>query len=184
MSTETTQTIIWKGNSITCNEKLLFQIEEQTPVAICAALYKLLNLEYPKFFKMDILSKTAVLLTELLLQTNNHLSLSHQLNTTAVVLATTKGCISVDKQFNATIENIPSPALFVYTLPNIMLGEICIKHHFKGEQMCFIHTEPQPDFLNTYAIDLLEHRGSTSVITGYVEATDTNIEAQMWMLHT
>ena len=59
-------------------------------------------------------------------------------NKVAVVLATAHGCIDVDKKYLDTIELSLAPHCFVYTLPNIMLGEICIRHGFKGEQLCMV----------------------------------------------
>lgn len=175
-----TPIINWDNNCISTKEKIIMESSSQHPLDICNELYRSLNINYPKFFKMDILSKVALIITEVLLQQNNFQHLNT--NNTAVVLATTNGCITVDQQFNESISSIPSPALFVYTLPNIMLGEICIKHGFKGEQMCFIQDEPDQAFLNTYAEDLLMNRNSSAVLTGYINATSTKIAAQIWLL--
>ena len=36
------------------------------------------------------------------------------------------------------MEDFPSPALFVYTLPNIVSGEICIRNNWGGESSAFV----------------------------------------------
>jgi hypothetical protein len=137
-------------------------------------LYRLIGASYPKFFKMDILCRWAWSASEALLIYSG-LSLYADLNKTniAVVLATADGCIEVDKRYNETTATIPSPALFVYTLPNIMLGEICIRHGFKGEQACIVNERFDSEELYFWVNDLLENRGMEACLCGWVNATNT-----------
>lgn len=143
-------------------------------VATPDELYKLIGASYPKFFKMDILCRWAWSASEALLIYNG-LSLYTDLNKNqvAVVLATADGCIEVDKRYNETTATIPSPALFVYTLPNIMLGEICIRHGFKGEQACVVNESFNSEELFFWVNDLLENRGMEACLCGWVNATST-----------
>ena len=121
---------------------------------------------------MDILCKWAWLAAECLLTLNGS-SLYNGLdkNKIAVVLATSQGCIEVDKKYKETIATIPSPALFVYTLPNIMLGEICIRHGFKGEQACMISERFDSSELQFWVNDLLEKRGMEACLCGWIDIT-------------
>lgn len=135
-------------------------------------LYRELGCNYPKFFKMDVLCKWAWLATELLVSgSEGALYEGKDKSKIAVVLATAEGCLEVDKKYKETISSIPSPALFVYTLPNIMLGEICIRHGFKGEQACMVSSAFDGEELNFWAGDLLEKRGMDAVLCGWVNAT-------------
>lgn len=136
-------------------------------------LYRGLAFNYPKFFKMDVLSKWAWLGTEALLQHNDGLLYEGaDRNKIAVVLATRNGCLSVDKKYQQTVETIPSPALFVYTLPNIMLGEICIRHGFKGEQLCLVQEAFNEAEINFWVQDLFNNRGMEHCLFGWVDATE------------
>lgn len=97
-------------------------------------LYRTLSADYPKFFKMCPLSKTAFLGAELLLEGLSDADKAENLD---IILFTADGCAQADMAFYKSIldeaEYFPSPAQFVYTLPNIMTGEIAIRHKIYGE---------------------------------------------------
>ncbi len=92
----------------------------------------------------------------------------------------------VDSKHQQSINNreayFPSPANFVYTLPNVMTGEICIKNGFKCENVVFIEEK----FHATALIDLLnivfENNKADMMIAGYVEADSDNYKAFMFMV--
>ena len=98
--------------------------------------YRSLQVNYPKFFKMDNLCKTGFLAAEKLLQ--------HDTNKqeTAIICFTSAGSLNTDKAYQKTIQNgddfFPSPSLFVYTLPNIVTGEIAIRHGCRTETTCYV----------------------------------------------
>ncbi len=137
------------------------------------ALYTALQCSYPKFYKMDSLCKWAFAATECLLY-NNNLASNPDKNRVAVALTTAHGCIDVDKRYQAGIA-IPSPALFVYTLPNIMLGEICIRHGIKGEQHCMITGAFDAEELFFTAHGLLS-RGMDSCLCGWVDVAEDSYD--------
>ena len=60
--------------------------------------------------------------------------------------------LDTDIKYLATTKELPSPSVFVYTLPNIMIGEICIRNHFKGESFFFISENPDPVFFEQYVV--------------------------------
>ena len=100
-------------------------------------LYRRYVKDYPKFFKMDTLSRLGFIAAELVLQDQR---------VEAVILANRSASIKNDTDYLATItgENYyPSPALFVYTLPNIVTGEIAIRHHIQGETSFYIFENPE-----------------------------------------
>jgi hypothetical protein len=139
-------------------------------------LYQELGINYPKFFKMDILSKVAFLSAEALQPYPENINKEN----VAVIISTTSGCWEADMQFEKSRETIPSPAVFVYTLPNIMLGEICIRHGFKGEQTCMVHHNANAATLAFMVQDVLHNRGMDACLFGYVDATENNINAVLF----
>ncbi|MBS1588532.1 MAG: hypothetical protein JST52_02850 [Bacteroidetes bacterium] len=146
------------------------------------ALFRSQAFNYAKFFKMDQLCKWAWLGTELLLHQNDQ---SYNKNQISVVFATAEGCIEVDKRYRQSMTTIPSPALFVYTLNNIMLGEVCIRHGFKGEQACLSSKEFDADELFFWASDLLTHRGMDACLLGWINITENNPDLCLfWVTHS
>lgn len=141
-------------------------------------IYRQLQINYPKFFKMDVLCKWAIIGAECLLKEND-LYVYEDIDKTkiAVVLMTSSGCLDVDKKYLASTETIASPALFVYTLPNIMLGEICIKHGFKGEQLCMMNEAPDAEELFFWVNDLLQNRNVDACLCGWIDAAEEKQEA-------
>lgn len=137
-----------------------------------AEMYRVLGLNYPKFFKMDTLCKWAWLGAEVLLKKpdGTYLYEGSDKRNIAVVIATKNGCLEVDHRYLETTQRIPSPALFVYTLPNIMLGEICIRHGFTGEQLCEVRNALDAAEMLFWVQDLIENRGASHCLFGWADA--------------
>lgn len=106
-------------------------------------LYRFLNIAYPKFFKMDNLSKLAFLGAELLLNTFDTSSLKE--DELATVFYNRSSSLDTDFKHQESIHDksnyFPHPAVFVYTLPNIANGEVAIRHGLKGENYFFISSQ-------------------------------------------
>lgn len=105
-------------------------------------LYRKKGIKYPKFHKMDGISKLCFLAADDILG----VPASETSNNTAVVLVTKEGCNQVDAKYLQTISAnnfFPSPALFVYTLPNIPTGEIAIRHHLTAETSAYLLSDRQ-----------------------------------------
>ena len=93
--------------------------------------YRHFAFDYPKFYRMDNLSKLGWLAAEVLFQ---DVSIKpYQPEDVGIVLANRSSSLDTDIKYFESVKTIPSPALFVYTLPNIVMGEICIRHVLKGE---------------------------------------------------
>ncbi|MBL7683127.1 MAG: hypothetical protein JNK00_07165 [Flavipsychrobacter sp.] len=144
-------------------------------------VYRGLQYNYVKFFKMDLLSKWAWLGAETLLkQGENFVYDGIDKTKIAIVLQTNHGCLDVDKKYSDSLTTIASPALFVYTLPNIMLGEICIRHGFKGEQACLVNDGFDVKEMEFWVNDLLQNRGMEACLCGWVDATADNHDVCMY----
>lgn len=109
------------------------------------ALYRARVGDYPKFFKMDSLSKLGFLLTEALVADEPDRFQPRE--DRAVLVFSRAGCVANDRHYAASMADFPSPALFVYTLPNIVAGEICIRNKYAGESSAFVLNEYDEDLL-------------------------------------
>ena len=110
---------------------------ENTGEKLLVELYRRYAGDYPKFFKMDTLSRLGFMAAEILLQKEK---------VEAVIFANRSASIKNDTDYLATIAEgnyYPSPSLFVYTLPNIVTGEIAIRHHIQGETAFYILENPE-----------------------------------------
>jgi len=135
-------------------------------------LYNRASLDYPKFFKMDAISKYGILATEYLLK-GIDLKAKYSETEIGIVLSNASGSLDTDAEFQKTINNkvsfFPSPAIFVYTLSNIVMGEICIKHKIKGENMFFLSESIQFELLESFVSDLFEKNSIQAAVVGWVE---------------
>jgi 3-oxoacyl-[acyl-carrier-protein] synthase-1 len=102
--------------------------------------YRSLQVDYPKFFKMDNLSKLGFVATEMIFE--NEENRFEPREDVAVICFNRSSSLGVDTQYQATIQDngnyFPSPSLFVYTLPNIVTGEIAIRNKFFGETSFYV----------------------------------------------
>lgn len=154
----------------------LYDLREVPPAEIPVYLYKTLGLAYPKFFKMDRVSKLGFIATELLMQV---VDLAVDKDKVALLLTTADGCREIDEKFAASMEDIPSPALFVYTLPNIVAGEICIRNGFKGEQMVWVAEAPDEKITNAYLQSLFAKGNTMACLVGFVNAYRDEFKAEL-----
>jgi len=138
-------------------------------------LYRYNNINYPKFFKMDNLSKLGFLAAEHLLEgIDNKEDLG-------IILCTSSSSLETDAAFQETINDeanfFPSPSVFVYTLPNIVMGEICIRHQIHGENMMFIMNGNDREYFYEHASNLMYAMKLTTCIIGYLDCYQNNIKA-------
>ena len=160
-------------HGIWLNEELIFQESDQSAsfAVFAKNAFKALQIDYPKFFKMDALSKLAFLGAEILLKQLDPTSKQH----TALVFANRSSSLDTDLKHQESIADkeafYPSPAVFVYTLPNICLGEISIRHQLHTEQCFFVFDsyEQAAPFLQQYAQQLLAQGIAPQVLTAWAE---------------
>jgi hypothetical protein len=152
------------------------------PANFLVALYQQLEWQYPKFFKMDNLSKLGFAATEVLLEGWD--ATAYQPQEVALVLSNANSSLDTDYKYTGTTKDIPSPSVFVYTLPNIVTGEICIRHGFKGENAFFLSAAFDPGLLVRYAGYLLETGIARVCITGWVEWLEDRFKAALFLIET
>jgi len=149
------------------------------------ALYRKEQVSYPKFFKMDSLSKLGFLCAELALR-GSRVPGSYREEEIGVVISNSASSLDTDLAYFDTIKDknsyFPSPSVFVYTLPNILIGEICIRHRIKGENAFFVSEKFDPELLAGYAGELMESGRSKAVLFGWVEKLKDEYEAVLFIV--
>jgi hypothetical protein len=172
-----------QNNKIDLNGTSVFKTGECLFVDFAKAAYRNFELNYPKFFKMDNLSKLAFLAAELLLK--NELETDRDI---ALLLSNKSSSLDTDIKFQESINNqenyFPSPAVFVYTLPNICMGEISIRHNLKSENTFFIFEEFNPGFMSNYTNVLLCTNRAEEVLCGWVEYYKDTYRAFLYIVTT
>jgi hypothetical protein len=159
-----------RDNKVIVNGSLVFETAVDTdPILFFKEIYKFLGLNYLKFFKMDPLSKLGFLAVELLL-TKKDVQYKEEYN---ILLACSHSSIESDTQFQTTIDDatnyFPSPAVFVYTLPNIVIGEIAIRHQIFGDNCMFLYDPNERVNFFEFAIDYALQNFKTPTILGYLD---------------
>ena len=105
----------------------------------------------------------------------------------AVLLFNRSGSHGADIHYQATISDqdnyYPSPSLFVYTLPNIVTGEIAIRNHYSGETSFIVTKERKEMEMERMARTVFLDSCTQSVLTGWVDYFDiTHFEANMKLI--
>lgn len=170
--------------------KSKWKVEERIQIDSTTNLtetYKQLIGDYPKFYKMDKLCQLGLIGVEsLFLKMKEKQPDWHwDSEKTAIVLANQSASIKNDTEYQATIKDksnyFPSPALFVYTLPNIVTGEIAIRYKILGETICYIQTNST--IWNKNKRMLLTNYRAEQVIIGWVECkSETEYNANIELL--
>lgn len=149
-------------------------------------LYKKYVGDYPKFYKMDLLCRLGFVASELLLQQPEAGERFVEREDRAVVLFNRSGSVVADREFETTIcpgENyFPSPADFVYTLPNIVTGEIAIRNGFRGETSFIVLAQKDEVQMQILLEQVFLDQDISSVLGGWVEAPSADeLEADLYL---
>lgn len=143
-------------------------------------LYKKYIDDYPKFYKMDGLSRLGFVASELLLKCDVN-ELKEGRDDRAIVLCNHSSSIAADRKFLASIA-FPSPSVFVYTLPNIVTGEIAIRHQYRGETSFYILPERDEALMHQLFASAFADEHTTSLLGGWLDYEDSqHFEAVLWI---
>lgn len=144
------------------------------------AFYKFLDCKYSKFYKMDNLCKMAFLGVELLVK---GIDIDFPAESTALLLANSGSTIDTDINFVNTIDKIPSPAIFVYTLPNIAAGELSIRYGWKGENLFLISDDFKSEEMYENIQMLFAGSNTEVCVTGWIDyLSDKDYRASVWLI--
>jgi len=157
--------IVADGETVLSNPKNLSGAE------FLSEAYRTFELGYAKFHKMDLLCKLGLIASELVLRKT--LRSDPDKTKMAMVFANRSSSLDTDRTHAASIADkehyFPSPSVFVYTLPNIVTGEIAIKHGITGENAFFILDRFDPSLFVKYG-QLLFTGNTQTLLCGWVEA--------------
>ena len=146
-------------------------------------MYYKLDLDYSKFFKMDNLCKLGVIGTELLCKKNK--ALFSRKERVGIILQNKSSSLDSDVKHQEGIENnTVSPAVFVYTLPNIIIGEISIKHKWKSEGVFFVDEEIDYELLSQYSNILLKANRTDLNIIGWIDVIKNQFSLKLGVVDT
>lgn len=144
--------------------------------------YRYFGINYPKFHKMDRLSRLGFLAAELLLHDSDWKSHCAS-DRMGVVLSNKNSSLDTDLKYAEMLKNgVASPAVFVYSLPNIVIGEICIRNGIKGENTFFISDRYEIPAQVSYVNSLLEAGTIDACICGWVELVGETYEAFLYLV--
>lgn len=150
------------------------QIDHQmTGNALLTELYRKRINDYPKFFKMDTLCKLGFVASEMLLSYETEgIRLFSAREDRAVIFFNRSGSLNTDRNFQQTIQDaenyFPSPSVFVYTLPNIVTGEISIRNKYYGETSFYVLEQLDSEMIARHIENTFQDASTTSVMGGWV----------------
>lgn len=147
------------------------------------AAYKNLGESNMKFYKMDDLCKLGYVAAAYLLKGKSFLP-----EEIGILLANASASLDTDIRHQAIIDKdgdeAASPAVFVYTLPNVVAGEICIRHKIQGENTFFIRKEYNPSELEQYASIVMAKGKLKACIIGWCELLGESYNAEFKLIET
>jgi len=143
-------------------------------------VYNHLNIDYAKFFKMDNLCKLGFLGVELL-KTKTELSLYGD-DEVALHFQNASSSLDTDAKHQRKInDGVPSsPAIFVYTLPNILIGEIAIRNKWFGENLFILSDKFDLEAWQRTNEVLFETQKAKAVIGGWVEVFEQDFRLELY----
>lgn len=158
---------------------------KQVSIPCCVDLTQLYRQEvgdYPKFFKMDTLSRLGFLLTERLVAGEEGRFQPRE--DRAVLVFSREGCLANDRHYVESMKDFPSPSLFVYTLPNIVSGEISIRNKYAGETSAFVLEEYDEEAIFALVRQAFQDPVTQSAVVIWADcASDTQWDARGWLVN-
>lgn len=176
-----TSSCIISNNSVYKNGALVYENKTADLPAVLLSVYQHFELSYSRFYKMDNLSKLGWLTSEILLK-DSFQKENYKPEDVGLILSNANASLDSDQKYLKSVDDIPSPALFVYTLPNIMIGEICIRNNFKGEDAFFVAEKFDTIFTEQYVGSLLDNNIIRACICGWVDVLADEYKSALFLV--
>lgn len=155
-------------------------------------VYKRYIDNYPKFYKMDMLARLGFVGSELLLQAESGKSPTTEMaaekrEDRAVILFNHASSLNADRHFEASIQDAdnfyPSPSVFVYTLPNIVTGEIAIRNKYAGETSFYVLARRDDALMEKIFQASMLDSATQSILGGWTDCESEEIfEADLFLM--
>ena len=150
------------------------------------SIYRSLEIDYPKFFKMDNLSKLGFLASELIFKEEDSRFVDRE--DLAIICFNRSSSLESDTSYQTTIQSnenyFPSPAVFVYTLPNIVIGEIAIRNKLHGDTAFYICEELDAKQLFQTVQNAFQDKSTKSVLVAWIESFGETKEVLMMLVES
>jgi len=132
---------------------------------------------------MDCLSKAGILAAEMVMravgQANEELK-----SDWGVVCFNSASSLDDDRTYQATIQDpenyFPSPSVFVYTLANIVAGEMAIKYKLRGETSFYVSEHFDKEKLKKSVSDVFTQTNAKHLLAGWVDYDNGHCNVQMF----
>lgn len=153
--------------------------------ALLTEIYRKHIGDWPKYFKMDLLGRLVFLASELLLRPEGDCGDSER----ATVLFNRTSSIVSDRSHIASYSRegnfFPSPSVFLYTLPNIVTGEIAIRHGYTGETSLYILDRRNREMMEDVVRSTFAMSGNLrSMLCGWVDCSGEDcFEASLCLIN-
>ena len=179
---ESANTVTIKPGVVENQGTAIFNSSETDFAPFIREAYKHLGENNMKFYKMDNLCKLGYVAAGYLLKDTNY-----RPEEIGIILANASASLDTDCRHQAIInkegDKAASPAVFVYTLPNVVLGEICIRHKIQGENTFFVCQQSDTASLEDYARIVMAKGKLRTCIIGWCELLDGHYQAEFKQLN-
>ena len=172
------------NNTVSLNGKKI-EINNSENSSYLDAIYHTSDIHYLKFFKMDNLAKAGFLAAELIGNElgwdRNECKKDH-----AIICFNRSSSLDDDMIYQQTIQDkdnyFPSPSVFVYTLANIVTGEIAIRNKIQGESSFYIMENFHPSVIYDTIVDAFADNSVNGILCGWVDYFENNCDVLMMYL--
>jgi len=157
---------------VALNGRTVFETATQNKSVrdVLSELFESLSIDYRKFYKMDALSRLGFIASELLLHNFDRAAAKPDM---AVVIFNRSSSLEADVRYQKTIQDsdnyYPSPSDFVYTLPNIVTGEIAIRNKIYGETAFYVLPQFDGAAICNVINYLLQYTDAKQALAGWLE---------------
>ena len=183
------RTVVIERGKIVLDGEVLLETEPAGAFAtFIRAAYKSLALDDRKFYKMDDLCKLGYIAAACLFARNGG-ETGYEPGEVGIICTNASSSMDTDRKHQHIIDTMgdreASPAVFVYTLPNVVLGELCIRYKIQGENTFFINNRYPESFVRDYATLVMRKQKLRACLTGWCELTGDRYEARFdWLEQT
>ncbi len=169
------------NSQIKVGKRIVFSSKSTEYGTFIREAFKKLGDENLKFYKMDNLCKLGYVAAGYLL--NN---VEFKPEEMGIIVMNAVGSLDTDLDHERIISEqgdaMASPSVFVYTLPNVVVGEICIRYKIKGENTFFIREGHESEVTMKYIEKAMERQNLRYCITGWLELIGSRYRVNLNLL--
>ncbi len=162
------RTVLVESSRILLNDNEVYSSKSDDFQDFIRSAFKTVCGPNMKFYKMDSLSKLGYVAAEVLLD-----GIDYGEEDCGLILSGVYGSLDTDIRHQQIIDTetdaSASPAVFVYTLPNVVEGEISIRHHIKGENTWFWSDDRSLSDVREYAALSMSAQDMKYCIVGHID---------------